>query len=302
MKLRDVVAPEHVVVPLEAATVTEAAARLAAHLVAQGAVADPDRLDEALIEAHLEDVVSVGEHAYLPHVRTDAVVRLVTAIGVAPAPIPWEKDPQRGARIVILVIAPPREAARYLQVVAAFARVLSDDDTVQAILGATTPAAVLEAGALATVELPGQVTVRDVMPRGVVTARPDDRFDVVAREMVARDLRAVPVVDESGALVGIVTHRELLRHLLPAFVQRSTTGSFRAPTRAEIARGLADPREQPVRDVMSRSVLSVSEDQTLSDVATLMNNKDVEHFPVVREGAVVSLLTRADLVQRLVAF
>ncbi len=302
MKLRDVVDLAHVVVPLDATSVAEASARLAARLVAQGVVADPERLEAALREARVEDVVSVGEHAYLPHVRTDAVDRLVTAVGVAPVPIPWEKDPQRAARIVILVVAPPREAARYLQVVAAFARVLSDDATVQAILAADTPAALLAAGALGTVELPGQPTVRDVMTTSVVTVSADDTFDVVARLMVARDLRAVPVVDEGGALVGIMTHRELLRQLLPAFVQKTTTGGFRAPTRADIARGAVDRRAQPVRDVMSRSVLSVSEDQTLSDVASLMNTKDVDHFPVVREGAVVGLLTRADLVRRLVAF
>ena len=57
----------------------------------------------------------------------------------------------------------------------------------------------------------------------------------------------------------------------------------------------------PVKDVMSRAVLCVSEDQTLSDVANLMNNKDVDRFPVVREGIVVGFLTRADLIRRLVA-
>jgi CBS domain-containing protein len=53
---------------------------------------------------------------------------------------------------------------------------------------------------------------------------------------------------------------------------------------------------------MSRSVLSVSEDQTLQDVATLMNTKDVDRFPVTRDGAVVGFLTRADLVRKLVTF
>jgi len=302
VRLRDVVAPGHVVVPLEARSVAEAAERLAERLVERGAVRNPARLRGALRAARIEDVVSVGEHAFLPHVRTDAVDRLVTAVGVAPAPIAWEKGPQRAARIVILVVAPPREAARYLQVVAAFARVLSDPGTVQAILGARTPEALLEAGALGSVELPGQLTVRDVMTAQIVTAAPDQRLADVARTMVERDIRAVPVVDDTGALVGIVTHRELLRHLLPGFVQRSTTGSFRAPTKAEIARGSADPRDLPVRDVMSRSVLSVSEDQTLSDVATLMNSKDVDRFPVTRDGAVVGFLTRADLVRKLVSF
>lgn len=302
MRLRDVVAPGHVVVPLEASSVAQAAGRLAERLVEQGAVSDPARLRAALRAARLEDVVSVGENAFLPHVRSDAVDHLVTAVGIAPTPIAWEKDPQRAARIVIFVVAPPHDAARYLQVVGAFARVLSDADTVQAMLAAETPEAVLQAGALGSVELPGQLTVRDVMTRNAVTVSPDRPLGEVARTMIERDIRAIPVVDEGGALVGIVTHRELLRHLLPGFVQRATTGSFRAPTRTEIAKGVSDPRELPVRDVMSRSVLSVSEDQTLSDVATLMNSKVVDRFPVTRDGAVVGFLTRADLVRKLVTF
>ena len=302
MRLRDVVAPGHVVVPLEASSVAQAAGRLAERLVEQGAVSHPARLRAALRAARLEDVVSVGENAFLPHVRSDAVDHLVTAVGIAPRPIAWEKDPQRAARIVIFVVAPPHDAARYLQVVGAFARVLSDADTVQAMLAAQTPEEVLQAGALGSVELPGQLTVRDVMTRNAVTVSPDRPLGEVARTMIERDIRAIPVVDEGGALVGIVTHRELLRHLLPGFVQRATTGSFRAPTRTEIAKGVSDPRELPVRDVMSRSVLSVSEDQTLSDVATLMNSKDVDRFPVTHEGAVVGFLTRADLVRKLVTF
>jgi CBS domain-containing protein len=52
---------------------------------------------------------------------------------------------------------------------------------------------------------------------------------------------------------------------------------------------------------MARSVLCLSEDQTLSDVANLMSAKDVERFPVVREGVVVGMLTRADLIRRFVS-
>jgi mannitol/fructose-specific phosphotransferase system IIA component (Ntr-type) len=153
VRLRDVVAPGHVVVPLEARSVAEATDRLTERLVEQGAVADPGRLRGALRAAHLEDVVSVGEHAFLPHVRTDAVERLVTAVGIAPAPIAWEKDPQRTARIVILVVARRARSPATCR----WSRrspACVGPDTVQAILGARTPEAVLEAGALGSVELP----------------------------------------------------------------------------------------------------------------------------------------------------
>src|SRR2546422_11775915 len=56
-----------------------------------------------------EDMVSVGEHAFLPHFRTEAVRGLVAAVGISPAPIRWEKDPNRSARIVIFIVAPLRD-------------------------------------------------------------------------------------------------------------------------------------------------------------------------------------------------
>jgi CBS domain-containing protein len=72
-------------------------------------------------------------------------------------------------------------------------------------------------------------------------------------------------------------------------------------SKTQLQRGSSDPRALPVKDVMARAVLCLSEEQTLADVANLMNNKDVDRFPVVREGVVVGFLTRADLIRRLVA-
>jgi CBS domain-containing protein len=188
-----------------------------------------------------------------------------------------------------------------LQVVGAFARTLANPDTVLALLAARTAEQVLALAALEAVELPSQVTVRDIMTPHAVTVAPDRTLGDVARLMVEHDIRAMPVVDDSGSLIGMVTHRELLRYLIPDFVHRTKSGEFRAPTRTQLQRGSADPRLIPVREAMARSVLCLSEDQTLSDVANLMSAKDVDRFPVVREGIVVGMLTRADLIRRFVA-
>jgi CBS domain-containing protein len=109
------------------------------------------------------------------------------------------------------------------------------------------------------------------------------------------------VVDDGGSLIGMVTHRELLRFLMPSFIQRTKSGEFRALTRSQVLRGSADPQLIAVKDVMARSVLCLAEDQTLADVANLMSGKDVDRFPVVRDGLVVGFLTRADVVRRLIA-
>jgi CBS domain-containing protein len=303
VKLKDVVDAQHVIVPLAAQTVKEATERLAERLIATGAVGEGEanRLNAVIRNSWPEDMVSVGEHAFLPHFRTEAVRKLVTAVGISTTPIRWEKDPHRAARIVILIVAPPRETATYLQVVGGFARILSDPDTVLALLAAKTPEQVAHIGAFDAVELPSHLTVRDLMTPDVLAARPEQTLGEVARLMIDKDVRAIPVVDEGGALMGMVTHRELLRYLIPDYIQKTKSGEFRAVTKTQLQRGSADPRQLPVKDVMARTVLCLSEEQTLSDVANLMNNKDVDRFPVVREGVVVGFLTRADLIRRLVA-
>jgi mannitol/fructose-specific phosphotransferase system IIA component (Ntr-type) len=108
VKLRDVLTPEHLVVPLKARTVREATQQLAEQIIRAGSVPDGERLLDVIRRAWPEDMVSVGEHAFLPHFRTDAAGKLVAALGVSPTPIRWEKDPHRTARVVILIIAPPR--------------------------------------------------------------------------------------------------------------------------------------------------------------------------------------------------
>lgn len=291
--------PEHVAVPLQARTVREATHRLAEKLIQTGAVAHPERLLGVIDQAWPEDMVSVGEHAFLPHFRTDATDKLIAALGVAPRPIAWEKDPNRTARVVILVVAPPKEAASYLQLVGALARALSDADTVAALLGARTPADVVAVAGIDAVELTGDLTVRDVMTERIFTIDPDRTLGEAAHLMLEHDIRALPVVNEGGSLVGIITHKELLKFLIPAYVQRAKTGAFQAPTRHQILQGTSDPQEILVKEAMARTVLCVSHDQRLSDVANLMNNKDVDRFPVVKEGIVVGFLTRADLIRRL---
>ncbi len=303
MKLKEVVDVQHVIVPLSAQTVRDATERLAERLIATGAVGEGEanRLNAVIRNAWPEDMVSVGEHAFLPHFRTEAVRKLVTAVGISTTPIRWEKDPHRSARIVILIVAPPRETPTYLQVVGAFARILSDPETVLALLAAKSPEQVAHIGALESVDLPSHLMVRDLMTPDVLAAHPEQTLGEVARLMIEKDVRAIPVVDEGGGLLGMVTHRELLRYLIPDYLQKTKSGEFRAIPKNPTQRTSSDPRTLPVKDVMARAVLCLSEEQTLSDVANLMNNKDVDRFPVVREGVVVGFLTRADLIRRLVA-
>jgi CBS domain-containing protein len=140
--------------------------------------------------------------------------------------------------------------------------------------------------------------VRDFMTSKVLSVRPEQTLEFAARLMVAHDIPSLPVVSNSGVVLGIVTHREVLRFLLPKYVKRVSTGEFLAPVRRDPA-DRRDPNTIPVREAMDRSVLCISEDQTLADVASLIVNKDIDRFPIVRDGVLVGFITRGDIVRRL---
>ncbi len=295
MRLVELLTPARVVVPLTAETLRDAAVELADALVASGAATNPDKIRALVLQAIPEAVVTVGD-AFLVHLRTDAVARLAACLGIASTPLLRGGESEKAARIVVVIVGPPKEASSYLQTLSALARLMGREDVVRTLLEARTPGEVLAAAPLADLELPGYLTVRDIMvPRSVVAVRPDTTLGDVSRLMVANDLPALPVLSESNELVGVVSHREVLRYLLPMYLKRMSRGPVEGLPRGG---DVSDPHQLPVKEVMQRSVLSVSENQTVADVATMMVNKDIDRFPVVREGVLVGFLTRADVVRR----
>lgn len=289
MRLSDVVAADRAVVPLHSATLADAARELMARLVAAGAVADPEKLQLRVEEDRPEDIVALGDRAFLLHYRTDAVADLAVAVGTARRPVCRSTDGGDGqcARILLLVTAPPRLAARYLQVVGAFARLLSKPDVVEAVLAAESAEQLATVAAFADAQLPEQLLVRDVMTPRPISVTADMPVRDAALQLVRRRLNALPVLEDDGRLIGLLTDREIIRHLLASYLQ----GPASARTAADAGR--------TVREVMTRQVLCVSPEQPLADVASLMANKDVDRVPVVREGQLVGFLTRGDIVRKL---
>lgn len=293
MKLSDLVRPDRVVLPLEATSLAEAAWALIERLVATGAVEDPEKLLSRVAEARGEDIVALGDRAFLTHYRTDAVSDLAVAIGISPTPIRRElTDAEtQSARIVLVILAPPRMAARYLQVLGAFARLLGTPEMRDAMLATTSPEELVSLAALSSQVLPEQLAVRDVMTEHPRTTRPDTPLREAALHMAYADVGALPVIEADGLLVGLLGEKELLSHLTSRYL---VAGAARRPATAGVS------GRRTVRDIMTRQVLCVSPEQPLAEVASLMTNKDVVGVPVVREGRVIGFLTRSDIIRKLI--
>jgi CBS domain-containing protein len=293
MRLRDVLVPDRMLVPLEASTLQEAEDQLLERLAAAHVVLDAAKLRRRVRERRAEDAVAMGDRAFLLHYRTDAVGQLVVAMGIAPEPIrrASSEDGEESARVVIMIAAPPRHAARYLQVVGAFARLLRQPAVLEQVHGSPTPEALAGLAQFADYRLPEQLAVRDVMSDHPLTVEASAPLKDVARTLVRTGLGALPVVEEDGRVIGMVSEREVIRYLL--HVQ-----AFTGPD-ARVASPLAIG-SRTVRDVMTRQVLCVAPEQPIAEVASLMSNKDVDRVPVIREGRLVGFLTRGDIVRKLI--
>ena len=296
MRLVDLLAPERVVLRLRAESLGEAAEQLATVLVEAGAVTDAAGLREAIRSPQQSNLVTSGQ-SFLLHFRTTAATSLAVAIGVTEQPVKRERGSEQEARIVILLVAPPRESSARLRAVGAFALVLARQEVVDLLLGAASPEDIVGAAPLKRIEVPAYLTVRDVMDFRQLGVRSDTTLGEASRLMLRYDVPQVPVVSDTNEVLGVITHRELLKNLLPLYVKRLNSPDFRAALRGKDTKG--DPHQIPVREVMDRTVLCVSDDQSLAEVATMMVNRNVERFPVVREGALMGSLTRGDIVRRL---
>ena len=292
MKLSDFLPANQIVVPLRQDSITGAAEELIERLAAAGAVSNIEKLRVRVREEQPEDIVAMGDRAFLLHYRTDAVTAIRVVLGTSKHPICRElgDEETQCAHIVLLIVAPRKLAAEYLQLVGAFARLLSKQPNVEEILAQNDALSLSQLQAFSDVELPAQLTVRDIMTYQPKTVAPDTVLKEAAREMVRLGVGGLPVVNAEGLVVGMLGERELLRSL----------GSYLQGGRGEAPRAPGVPAAKAtVRDAMTRQVLCVSPDQPLADVSSMMTNKDVDRVPVVRDGRIVGMLTRGDIVRKL---
>lgn len=144
--------------------------------------------------------------------------------------------------------------------------------------------------------------VDEIMSSPVVTARLDDLLASVARAMLADRRGSVVVVDDGGAVAGIVTRSDLqvaTRRLplgYPDVRAPSLLDTFVADDE-QLQRAYGRAGGRRVREVMSRPVVTVAPGASVWDATELMLAERIGHLPVVAEGGIVGMLSRLDLLR-----
>ncbi|HEY9345838.1 MAG TPA: CBS domain-containing protein [Inquilinus sp.] len=139
----------------------------------------------------------------------------------------------------------------------------------------------------------------DIMTRKPVTVRSDLPILAAIRIMLGRGISGLPVVDEEGDLVGMITEGDLLRRVEMRTEKRRPDWLAFFTGTDQLAREYVQSHSRNVADVMTRDVVSVSEDALLEEIVELMIGRRIKRVPVVRGTKLVGIVTRANLLRLL---
>jgi CBS domain-containing protein len=137
----------------------------------------------------------------------------------------------------------------------------------------------------------------ELMSTNLVVVPPETPITAVAELLASRGISAVPVVDKQGAPLGVVTEGDLIRRLAeePRGPLTWFLDVFRSPT-LQVQR-FAKAHGKTARDVMTEDLVTVPETATAEEIARLMEQRGIRRVPVVKDGKMVGLVSRADLLR-----
>ena len=144
------------------------------------------------------------------------------------------------------------------------------------------------------------LTAKDIMTKDVVTVTPDTSLEELAGLLVKNQISGAPVVDAKGALYGIVTENDLIeqnRRLHIPTVVSFLDAAIYLESSKKFAEDVRRVTATKVGDICTRKALTVAEDTSLTDIATIMSEKKVHLLPVVRSGKVVGIVGKRDVVR-----
>jgi CBS-domain-containing membrane protein len=140
---------------------------------------------------------------------------------------------------------------------------------------------------------------KDIMTKDVISVKPATTIEELARTLMEHQISGVPVADDAGNLKGIVTENDLISKksrlhiptILRLFDAYIPLGTSRLES--EIKRMAA----LTVNEICSKDVITVDEEASVEYVATLMTEKKIHLLPVLREGKIVGIIGKKDLIK-----
>ena len=145
--------------------------------------------------------------------------------------------------------------------------------------------------------------VKEMMTKNVVTVPPDAKIEDIAKVLIEHKISGVPVVDDVGNLLGIVSEGDLLHkevspqvpdivNILGAFIYYNGVERYNEEVKKLMAR--------TAEEIMTSKVITVTEDEEISKVGELMMKHNIKRVPVMKSWQMVGIVSLADVIKTLI--
>lgn len=148
--------------------------------------------------------------------------------------------------------------------------------------------------------MPKRLLAREVMTKEVVTVGPKMPVKEAAQVLTENKIGGAPVVDDSGALIGIISESDLILRdvklhfpnyisFLDSIIYLESLNKFEEQLKKAVG--------AKVKDVMTQEVETLADDATVEDIATLMVARDIDRVPIMKDLQLVGIVTKGNIVR-----
>jgi len=139
---------------------------------------------------------------------------------------------------------------------------------------------------------------KDMMTKDVITVKPEATVEELARLLIEHKISGVPVVDEGKKLIGIVTENDLIsqnrRLHIPTIIR--LFDAYIVLGSGKLEGEIRKMAAITVGEICTKNIVTITEETSMDDIATIMSDKYIHLIPVVRDKVVVGIIGKADLV------
>ncbi len=252
---------------------------------------------EIILKRIEEGDVQTLDGVACPHARLGEVDHLSIALATSREGIAFEADGDKRAHVIVMVVAPKSEPALYLEVLGSLARFAMDGERVHELANCESPQEVMQVFAAHDAPISRFVRAGDIMDPVVVTLNEYDTLEKAIDLFTGGQFVNLPVVDNEGELVGVVTAYELLKVCLPDYFMwlDDVSSIINFEPFVEVIR---NERKTWLSDIMSEEFAVVSEDAPAIEVAKeILRHKTREAF-VIRGRRIVGQISLQRFVQK----
>jgi len=264
-----------------------------------GDLSSQERACELILEKGRCSVSFPQKGIAVVHARLNEIRRLRLAIATSSEGFDYFRGHTPRIRLVVLVLTPIEDPASYLLTVSALVRICRTEQVVEHVSNLNDPEKIWKACYEVDERLPDYVSAGDIMHTSYPKLTINDRLDRAIDLFCSLGITEIPVVDEDGDLVGVVSNDELIRICLPEYItwMEDLSPILNFEPFAEI---LIRESKMPVYEIMMHSeYYAMLEEHTPAiQVAKIMLRRDVHQVYVVGDRRLVGIISIQDFINK----